>query len=314
MMVGPGMPSHDGDSREELAAIAALEGLGVLSDSERALVDEDRVRELEHAAGAIFTALGQGKVRRAPAQIVDRLQDLLSAQTVAEAEEDRHGGVSHLSDTLSDMPQRRSASRSSLESEQDETSEGMSATRTSNGPSARSSRGVAEAGRGRSSSRLALVGGWMAAAILLIATITAYGRLASLESSFGVGSADARRSEMIATAADVEVLPWSSEGVSGDVTWSDASNSGFMRIEGLALNDPSVSQYQLWIFRGLDPAAEAHPVSGGVFDVSLEGEVVIPIDAQLKLGRAGLFAVTVEQPGGVVVSEREQIVLVASRA
>ncbi|MDG1490410.1 MAG: hypothetical protein P8R43_00870, partial [Planctomycetota bacterium] len=90
-MVGPGMPSHDGDSREELAAIAALEGLGVLSDSERALVDEDRVRELEHAAGAIFTALGQGKIRRAPAQIVDRLEDLLVAQAVAEAEEARHG-------------------------------------------------------------------------------------------------------------------------------------------------------------------------------------------------------------------------------
>jgi hypothetical protein len=39
----------------------------------------------------------------------------------------------------------------------------------------------------------------------------------------------------------------------------------------------------------------------------------VPIDAQLELGRVGMFVVTVEKPGGVMVSDREEIVLVASR-
>ena len=51
-----------------------------------------------------------------------------------------------------------------------------------------------------------------------------------------------------------------------------------------------------------------------VRDCFAEGEVVIPIDAQLEVDGASIFAVTVEPPGGVMVSDREQIVLVASRA
>ena len=39
----------------------------------------------------------------------------------------------------------------------------------------------------------------------------------------------------------------------------------------------------------------------------------MPIDAKLDVGSAGLFAVTVEKPGGVVVSGRERIVAVAVR-
>ncbi|MEO0662868.1 MAG: hypothetical protein AAFZ87_15130, partial [Planctomycetota bacterium] len=83
---------------------------------------------------------------------------------------------------------------------------------------------------------------------------------------------------------------------------------------GLGVNDPEVAQYQLWIFRGQDPAAEPHPVDGGVFDVTTDGGVVVPIDAKIAVGSAGLFAVTVEEPGGVVVSERESIVAVAVRS
>ncbi len=311
MKVGPGMPSHDGESREELAAIAALEGLGVLSDSQRALVDEDRVRELEHAAGAIFTALSRSQAEQAPAQIVDRLEGLLSTQAAADAQDARLRGHSHLHDTLRGVTQRAPHEPSFPPSQRDA---GTGPELDSDERKGGSSDLAAPAASAPSGPRFRLVGGWLAAAALLVATIAAYGRIASLEATYGAGSAEARRSEMIATAADVEVLPWATEGVSGDVTWSDARNAGFMRIEGLVQNDPSVSQYQLWIFRGLDPATEAHPVSGGVFDVAGDGEVIIPIDAQLELGRAGLFAVTVEEPGGVMVSEREQIVLVASRA
>ncbi len=335
MMVGPGMPSHDGESREELAAIAALEGLGVLSDSQRALVDEERVRELEHAAGALFMALGRAQEKQAPNQIVDRLEDVLSAQAAADAQDARHRGHSHLHDTLRDVPQRapqapfapRPTPQPQVEPEAEPDGDrqgsdlaGEMPASDAPGPlSPGSSSGSSSGASSTSSSerpllRLTLLGGWLAAAALLVATIAAYGRVSSLEATFGAGSPELRRSEMIATAADVEVLPWTTEGVSGDVTWSAARNAGFMRIEGLAINDPSVSQYQLWIFRGSDSAAEAHPVSGGVFDVSGAGEVIIPIDAQLQLGRAGLFAVTVEEPGGVMVSKREQVVLIAARA
>jgi hypothetical protein len=50
-------------------------------------------------------------------------------------------------------------------------------------------------------------------------------------------------------------------------------------------------------------------VDGGVFDVPANsGEVVIPIHAELPILKLAAFAVTVEKPGGVVVSGREHVV------
>ncbi len=83
-----------------------------------------------------------------------------------------------------------------------------------------------------------------------------------------------------------------------------------MRFAGLAPNDRSKTQYQLWIF---DKARDArYPVDGGVFDVPPGGDVVVPIEAKLHVGAPVLFAVTVEKPGGVVVSERKRIVVTAA--
>lgn len=96
----------------------------------------------------------------------------------------------------------------------------------------------------------------------------------------------------------------------GDVVWSPTRQQGFMRIRGLAANDPAKEQYQLWIFDA-ERNAE-HPVDGGVFDVAADGEVVVPMDPRLPVGRATLFAVTVERPGGVVVSTRERLPLLAA--
>lgn len=98
--------------------------------------------------------------------------------------------------------------------------------------------------------------------------------------------------------------------VSGDVVWSPGRQAGTMRIGGLAANDPEQFQYQLWIFD--QERDERFPVDGGVFDVSAEGsEVVVPIEAKLPVGRPYLFAITVERPGGVVVSSRERIAILA---
>jgi anti-sigma-K factor RskA len=98
--------------------------------------------------------------------------------------------------------------------------------------------------------------------------------------------------------------------VSGDVVWSQAEQTGFMLFRGFAANDPGEFQYQLWIFDA--ERDERYPVDGGVFDVPPgPAEVIVPIRARLPVSEAVLFAVTVEPPGGVVVSSRERIAVLA---
>lgn len=102
-------------------------------------------------------------------------------------------------------------------------------------------------------------------------------------------------------------------GLAGDVVWNPASQTGYMRFTGLAANDATSEQYQLWIFDGTRD--ERYPVDGGVFDVPAGAtEVVVPIRARLPVREAALFAVTVESSGGVVVSTRERIVALAQVA
>lgn len=96
----------------------------------------------------------------------------------------------------------------------------------------------------------------------------------------------------------------------GDLVWDGQLQEGYMRFEGLVANDPQVFQYQLWIFDA--QRDERHPVDGGVFDVPPgTDEVIVPIHAKLPVGQPVLFAITIEKPGGVVVSDRERIALVA---
>jgi len=96
-------------------------------------------------------------------------------------------------------------------------------------------------------------------------------------------------------------------GVTGDVVWDPVTQRGFLHFTGLAANDPAVHQYQIWIFdAGRD---KRYPVDGGVFDVPANtAEVVVPIRAELMVRKPAAFAVTVEKPGGVVVSGREHVV------
>jgi len=98
--------------------------------------------------------------------------------------------------------------------------------------------------------------------------------------------------------------------VSGDVVWNAAEQRGFMRFRGLAPNDATANQYQLWIFD--KTRDERYPIDGGVFDVGVNGEdVIVPIAAKLHVDAPTLFAVTLERPGGVVVSSRERLVTAA---
>ena len=82
-----------------------------------------------------------------------------------------------------------------------------------------------------------------------------------------------------------------------------------MVFSGLPVNNPNVEQYQLWIFdtdKGQD-----HPVDGGVFDIAGTKQVVVPIDARIPVNKAVQFAITVEKPGGVVVSDKSRLPLLA---
>ncbi len=100
-------------------------------------------------------------------------------------------------------------------------------------------------------------------------------------------------------------------GVTGDAVWDPVTQKGFLHFVGLAANDPKVRQYQLWIFDG--DRDQRYPVDGGVFDVPANSaEVVIPIHAGLPVRSAKAFAVTVEQPGGVVVSAREHVLVLGA--
>jgi anti-sigma-K factor RskA len=121
------------------------------------------------------------------------------------------------------------------------------------------------------------------------------------------------REQMLASAPDVIQTNWTStkddKKVLGDVVWSNSQQKGYIRLRNLPALDPNVETYQLWI---VDKARdEKTPVSGGVFDMNALGEVIIPIDAQLKINEPKVFAVTKEKAGGVVVSKPDRIVAVA---
>lgn len=126
-----------------------------------------------------------------------------------------------------------------------------------------------------------------------------------------------QRAELLAKRPDAKRVAWTgtkdpgAAGASGDVVWSGDAQEGYMTFRGLRPNDPKVRQYQLWIFDA--ERDDKYPVDGGVFDVPPEAaEVVVPIRAKIRAGKAKLFAITVEPPGGVVVSKREHIVLTAA--
>lgn len=124
-----------------------------------------------------------------------------------------------------------------------------------------------------------------------------------------------QRDQLIREARDLTRASWTkgtvkeSEGVTGEVVWSDEKQMGYMTFRGLPANDPNREAYQLWIFEQAN--LEAHPKDGGVFNVSETGEVIVPIEAKLNVYSPKAFAITVEKPGGVVVSGREKIAALA---
>lgn len=124
-----------------------------------------------------------------------------------------------------------------------------------------------------------------------------------------------KRDQLMRDAEDLTRAAWTKgnikgmDSVSGEVVWSDEKQMGYMTFRGLPPNDPNREAYQLWIFEQAD--LEAFPKDGGVFNVSENGEAIVPIEAKLKNFKPKAFAVTIEKPGGVVVSERARVAALA---
>jgi anti-sigma-K factor RskA len=112
----------------------------------------------------------------------------------------------------------------------------------------------------------------------------------------------------IVRASWTELDPKKPKQISGDLVWSNAEQKGYMRFQGLPANDPNKETYQLWIFD--ENQSDKYPIDGGVFDVTDTGEVVVPVDPKIAVKKPTMFAVTVEKPGGVVVSDRQRLVVI----
>ena len=157
--------------------------------------------------------------------------------------------------------------------------------------------------------------GWLVAAALLIAAITGWWPEPPAPPEPSEPTVSERLAALQLDAPDLTTIDFGATedpyatGSSGKVYWSNQRQEGYMRISGLHANDPGQDQYQLWIFD--KTRDQSFPVDGGVFDIPPGDEVIIPIDARLAVAEPALFAVTVEVPGGVVVSKRERIVLAA---
>ncbi|MEM9295615.1 MAG: anti-sigma factor [Planctomycetota bacterium] len=161
--------------------------------------------------------------------------------------------------------------------------------------------------------RPAVIGyiGWLAAAAAIAIAATAWFNTAEPttpsadDPDIVAAPSPAEQAAALAQQPGAVVLPWAQfdaeyQGVTGDVVWSQDQQRGYMRLTGLKTNDPAQAQYQLWI---VDAQRDAtFPVDGGLFDVTEAGDVVVPFTPRLPIGKAAAFAITVEQPGGVVKS------------
>ena len=166
--------------------------------------------------------------------------------------------------------------------------------------------------------RALALSGWMAAAACLVVAVGL-----ALRGADGAAASHAERMATAQARGDVVRANWGPfnaldtgeapeiTGVTGEVAWSDALQTGVMKFSGLPSCKPD-EQYQLWIVdaeRGI-----TQRVSGAVFGCSGPGPLEVPIEPQLPITKAAAFAVTLERAGGVVVSDMKRRVVLAAMA
>lgn len=277
-------PHHDGNLFEHVLEHM----LGEFHREQRESTDLDLATDFEYAAAALDIAVAESNPIDLPTGLIDRLM----AQVPTQAEQIIQDSSS---DSLPFSTESESSSWGSKTNAQ-------------------------------SSSRGNWVPWFAAAASILIAAVAIF----MPRSAPSIADLASQRLALINSTAESKLIQWQWTAtedpavigeVSGDLVWNDELNKGYMRISGLEANNPSELQYQLWIFDATRPSGELpqfgdgllsqRPIDGGVFDINEAGEVIIEIDAKLTVKQAAAFAITVEPPGGVVVSDRSRLPLLA---
>lgn len=167
-------------------------------------------------------------------------------------------------------------------------------------PTGHSSMDIFDRSAGRRT--MACMGWYLAAAALALAFVGGWRFFSVVDTE--VRPPQQRYVEFLREAKDAIRANWVGketgfEGVSGEIVWSGLKQHGLMKLVGVPPNDPAIAQYQLWI---VDPGRDSYPIDGGVFDVRSADESIVSIDAKLRTESPALFAITLEKPGGVVVS------------
>jgi hypothetical protein len=164
-------------------------------------------------------------------------------------------------------------------------------------------------------------GWWSAAACLLLAVAGWWPRLSGEQGAqapvLATLTPEQQRAALLGSGHAIQAS-WSpgndaaGNALVGDVVFDPTTQRGYLRFRGIPANDPRLEQYQLWIAdAGRTPP---EPVDGGVFNTpqsTATGDVIIPFEAKLPVGNPAAFVVTVEQPGGVVVSKQQRVLALA---
>lgn len=156
--------------------------------------------------------------------------------------------------------------------------------------------------------RLVLWSGWIAAAAALALAAVAWWPHADLTTQREVMKA--KHPPMAWQPFMLENAGPAVQGVQGDVVWDEAGQKGFMRFVNLPVNDPKKNQYQVWL---VDSRGMSFRISGGVFNSTSTGEIIVPITPAVATRGVGAVAVTIEPPGGVIVSDMTQRVVLAAK-
>lgn len=124
----------------------------------------------------------------------------------------------------------------------------------------------------------------------------------------------------VAAKADAVKLAWSDwsdatvacekPGVKGELVWADSMQKGVMRFANLPVLDATKEKYQLWI---IDSRGMEQRISGGVFN-GAAGECYVVIEPGIEVDRAAAFAITIERPDGVWVSDMKRRVVIAAKS